>query len=83
MDQSGFGFDFGDFSNLVQLGANTYLAQQAINSPRPATVAFAPNGQTSVVTGGGALPNVNSVLGTSSIWLLVFGFVLVLLLLRR
>jgi hypothetical protein len=62
-----------------QLVANTFLANQAITSPRPATVQLAPNG-TVIASGGGA----NSPLtGATSSWgaLLSNPLVLILLLL--
>jgi len=69
------------------LGAQTFLADQAITSPRPSTVQFAPNGQVVGVAGGGAsLPllgsgqsSLTSILGTSSV--LVIGFVVLLFIL--
>lgn len=70
---------------FAQLGTQTYLAQDALNSKRPQTITFGPNGQPLV--GAGALAasggGVNSILGTSSLWLFLFVALLFLLLLRR
>jgi hypothetical protein len=58
--------------NLI---ANTFLANQAITSPRPATVQLAPNG-TVIASGGGA----NSPIAGGSSWGALFSNPLVLVL---
>ena len=64
-----------------QIYNNQQLAQQALNSPRPATVTFLPNGQAAVATGGGAA--FPSLTGANSSWLWIVGILLVFVLLMR
>lgn len=78
---------FDDILKLATLGTQTYLTNQAITNPRPATVTYAPNGQTLVATGGGALP---PSAGLSTNWgalfsnpLVVIGFILALVLILK
>ena len=65
----------------ANLGAQTFLADQAITSPRPSTVTMLPNGQI-VATGGGAspLPSVSSIPGV--VWI-GLGLLLLVMLLKR
>lgn len=44
----------------ASLGAQTFLADQAITSPRPATVTYLPNGQIAASGGGAAAPSFGS-----------------------
>jgi hypothetical protein len=63
----------------ASLGAQTFLADQAITSPRPATVTLQPNGQFAA-TGGGALPIAGAVGAIPSwIWIVVVLLVVVML----
>lgn len=57
------------------------LAQQALNSPRPATVQFLPNGQAAVATGGGAL--LPSLSGVSSSWVWIIAILLIVVLVLK
>lgn len=43
----------------AQLGAQTFLADQAITSPRPSTITYLPNGQLAVSGGGAPSPALN------------------------
>lgn len=86
-DSGGF-LDGYDLNDAIDQGLqawkiynNQQLAQQALNSPRPATVTFSPNGQAVVATGGGAA--FPSLTGASSSWLWIIGIVLVFVLLVR
>jgi len=76
---------YGQLFNWANLGAQTYLADQAINSPRAATVTYAPNGQLQTVGSGNAAAAVGSsslltFLSTSTGLLVIFMVVLVLVL---
>jgi hypothetical protein len=63
----------------ANLGAQTFLADQAITSPRPATITLQPNGQFAA-TGGGALPIAGAVGAIPSwIWIVVVLLVVVML----
>jgi hypothetical protein len=73
----------GTLFKFAQLGTQTYLAQDALNSPRVGTIVFGPNGQPIQVGSGTPAGGVNSILGTSSIWLFLFVAVLLLLLLKK
>lgn len=69
---------------FAQLGTQTYLAQDALNSTRPATLVYSANG-TPIATGGGASPIVSPLsagLSSGVLWLVAIA-VVVLLLLRR
>ena len=76
----------GQIFSFAQLGAQTFLADQAITSPRPATVTYARNGQLMTVGSGNAAAvaaqqgGLLSFLGTSPGLLLIVMLVLVLVL---
>ena len=63
----------------ANLGAQTFLADQAITSPRPSTVTLLPNGQFAA-TGGGALPTIGTGSLSSVPGIVWIGLVMVLLL---
>lgn len=60
---------FNDFMSLAQLGTQTFLANQAITSPRASTYAVNSQGQV-VATGGGASAPAGG-LGSSWLWILL------------
>jgi hypothetical protein len=63
----------------ANLGAQTFLADQAITSPRPATITYLPNGQLAV-TGGGASPVAGAIGSVPSwIWIVLVLLVVVML----
>jgi hypothetical protein len=73
--------------DFASLGTSTYLANQAITSPRPASITTGPNGLFNAAGGGagsalGGLGS-NSILGTSAIWLFLIGAVFFILLLKK
>lgn len=68
---------------FLQLGAQTYIADQAVTSPRPSTVSYLPNGQV-VATGGGASVPVSSALSSTPGWVwIVLIVVLVIVLFQK
>lgn len=73
---------FDNFLSVATLGAQTFLANQAITSPRPSSVQVLGNGQI-VATGGGASTAGLLSGGSSTLWLFLFGALLFILLLRR
>jgi hypothetical protein len=74
---------FSDFLTLATLGTQTFLANQAITSPRPSTYAL--NGQGQMIATGGGAPAVSFLSGGggSFVWIIVIVFVLFLFLGRR
>lgn len=73
----------------AQLGANTFLADQAITSPRPSTITYLPNGQIAA-TGGGASPlsvgtgsGLLTFLGTTAGLLFIVGVVVIIFVLKK
>lgn len=68
---------------FAQLGTQTYLAQDAINS-RSSNVQFGPNGQPLIAGSGAIAPGgLTSILGTSSVWLFLFVIVLAIAVFRK
>lgn len=65
----------------ASLGAQTFLADQAITSPRPSTITYLPNGQLAVSGGGAATPSTGLALGLGAIpswvWIVVALVVLI------
>lgn len=70
---------------FANLGAQTYLQDRAITSPRPSTVTLTENGQIISATGGGALPIQGSFnLSSPGIWLAVLlGFLFLIVMFKR
>lgn len=65
----------------ANLGAQTFLADQAITSPRPSTVTLLPNGQVQA-TGGGAAPIAAS-FGAVPSWVWIIALLLVVVMLFK
>lgn len=80
---------FQEFLGVATLGANTFLANQAISSSQPSSVQVLPNGQIVATGGGAAVPASlfsglsGGTSGISAIWLFVFGALLFVLLLKK
>lgn len=68
---------------FLNLGAQTYLADQAITSPRPATITYAPNGQLLATAGGGAAAVIPGAVGSIPSWIWILAILLVVVMLLR
>lgn len=71
----------------ASLGAQTFLADQAITSPRPSTITYLPNGQIAA-SGGGAAPPVFGAGSSLSqipgiIWIGLLALLIVIFLVHR